>query len=100
MTKPRRDITPKSLPTPALVTEGALLHPDLSQFEGTTKTRVRCTICGKSGPMEEIWVISCLAGHPAVCDVEGCDAKFTTSGQLSGHTTGKHPEKYANRDDD
>lgn len=86
--------TAKKLTTPALVTDGALRIPDLSQFEGTTYSRVRCTICLKSGPVEEVWILSCLAGHPAVCEVEGCDRVFTTNTLLASHTRHKHPESF------
>ena len=36
-----------------------------------------------------------MAGHPAVCTIEGCDIAFTTTALLAKHTASKHPGSFA-----
>jgi hypothetical protein len=79
---------------PAMNIEGALRIPDLSGFEGTNKGRVRCKTCKTSGPVDEIWVLSCLAGHPEECPDEHCTVRHTTKGRMSRHVQAKHPKLW------
>lgn len=72
-------------PAVALDIEGALRAPDLSQFEGTMKDRVKCLTCGKCGKANELWVYEHLTGHPETCPEPGCGRVFTRPDMLNRH---------------
>jgi hypothetical protein len=93
----RRKPRPYVAPLNVLGTEN---HPDLSMFETNLKSRLRCTVCGRTGEPEQVWVFVCLAGHPAVCSVADCDKAFTSTGLLARHTASKHPESFPWREDE
>jgi hypothetical protein len=80
---------------PPLNILGTENHPDLSMFDTTLKGNVRCTVCGRIGQPESVWVFACLAGHPAVCSAPACGKAFTTTGLLARHMWNKHPDLVA-----
>lgn len=74
----------------------------LFEFAGPRSSKVRCTVCGRTGwgPLEPEpsdafpWQAKCLAGHPFACL---CGVRYASAQALSTHLRGQSPRSRKHR---